>query len=172
MREPRRLLLYLLLNVIVSASVTGAILFWHDRAMRNVPQPSQPVAPAAATSAPVSAATPSSPLPTVNPDEPMPVEIVSVVGAGTLGSETVLIRYNGDGELDLTGWQLQNGDGDAYIFPTLKLYKNGAVQVHSGFGNDTVIDLYWGRTRTVWKSGELASLVDAQGSVRAIYRIP
>ena len=53
--DRRRLVLYLLLNVFVSACVTGAILFWYDRTYRAslapVPQaavPAQGEAPAPA----------------------------------------------------------------------------------------------------------------------------
>jgi hypothetical protein len=34
--DRRRLILYLLLNVFISACVTGAILFWYDRNYRSV----------------------------------------------------------------------------------------------------------------------------------------
>ncbi len=85
--DRRRLLLYLLLNVFISACVTGAILFWYDRNYRAATL--SPVQPA-----PVSN-DPSAPQPTFNPQVDIPVEIVSIVGAGTMTAESVVIRNAG-----------------------------------------------------------------------------
>jgi hypothetical protein len=53
--DRRRLFLYLLLNVFISACVTGAILFWYDRNYRSVSvsavQPAVPDANLGAASA-------------------------------------------------------------------------------------------------------------------------
>jgi hypothetical protein len=49
----RNLFLYLLLNVLISACVAGAILFWYDRNYRVATLSSlQPVAPLTLTSSP------------------------------------------------------------------------------------------------------------------------
>jgi hypothetical protein len=160
--DRRRFVFYLLLNILVSVCVTSAILFWYDRnhqaaaPLSNVPA-SLPVGEIA--SPPVPAAS-------------LSVEIVSVVGAGTLNAEVVMIRYTGEGELNLAGWQLRDEDLNIYKFPGLILYKGGAVQVHTASGIDTVVDLYWGRREPVWESGEAASLIDPQGIVRAVYAVP
>ena len=161
--DRRRLALYLLLNVFVSACVTGGILFWYDRTYRAtlapVPQP------AAATVQGEPASLPQ-------PDEQVPVEIISVVGAGTLEGEVVVVRYNGEGELGLANWQLKDDNGNTFTFPQLTLYTNGAVQVHTASGADTVVDLYMGLRDPIWESGESARLFDPQDNLRAIYRVP
>lgn len=159
--DRRRLAYYLLLNVFVSACVTSAILFWYDRNFRATlapvaPQPGESAAPAA----------------TLNPQTDIPVQIESVVGAGTLNAETVVIHYSGEGQLNLAGWQIKDEDGNTFTFPQLTLYKNGSVQVHTAPGSDTVIDLYWGVNDPVWSSGENARFYDSQGSLRAVYRVP
>jgi hypothetical protein len=160
----RKLVYYLLLNVFISATVTGGILFWYDRNYRAVTQPSvQQVAPASGDSAPVS---------TINPQADIAVKISSVVGAGTLSSEVVIVKFEGEGQLNLASWQLKDEDGNIFNFPQLTLYPNGAVQVHTATGTDTVIDLYWGIGDAVWSSGENARLFDAQGNLRAVYRVP
>ena len=100
------------------------------------------------------------------------VDIVSVIGAETLDAEMVLIRYTGEGELDLAGWHLEDEDKNIFIFPQLTLYPEGAVQVHTMAGQDTVVDLYWGLRQSVWESGEEVSLVDPQGTERASYKVP
>lgn len=160
----RNLVSYLLLNVFVSATVTGAILFWYDRNYRAVSQPAViQAAPAESGTDPASAASPKTDI---------EVKISSVVGAGTLSAEIVVVKFEGEGQLDLSSWQLKDENGNAFKFPQLTLYPNGAVQVHTTTGTDTVIDLYWGIGEAVWSSGENARLFDAQGNLRAVYRVP
>ena len=164
--DRRKLIQYLLLNVFVSASVTGGILFWYDRNYRAVSQPAviQQVAPASSSD--------SAPAPSTELQTDIPVKISSVVGAGVLSSEIAIIKFEGEGQLDLTSWQLKDEDGNTYTFPNITLYPNGAVQVHTAVGTDTVIDLYWGIGEGVWNSGEEARLFDSQGNLRAVYRVP
>jgi hypothetical protein len=109
---------------------------------------------------------------TVSPQTDIAVKISSVVGAGTLSSEIVVVKFEGEGQLELASWQLKDEDGNTFKFPQLTLYPNGAVQVHTLTGTDTVIDLYWGIGEAVWSSGENARLFDAQGNLRAVYRVP
>lgn len=161
--DRRKLIQYLLLNVFVSASVTGGILFWYDRNSRAVSQPAVvQAAPASGESSTASA----------DLQTDIPVKISSVVGSGVLTSEVVIIKFEGEGELDLTSWQLKDDDGNTFTFPKVTLYPNGAVQVHTNTGTDTVIDLYWGIGEAVWDSGEEARLFDSQGNLRAVYRVP
>lgn len=160
-----RLLLYLLLNVFVSACVTGAILFWYDRTYRAS------LAPLPQAAAPVQGES-AVPEVTFQPEDQVLVEIASVVGAGTLSAEVVVVRYNGEGELGLANWQLKDDDGNTFTFPQLTLYTNGAVQVHTASGSDTVVDLYMGLRDPIWESGESAKLYDPQDNLRAIYRVP
>ncbi len=161
--DRRKLFYYLLLNIFVSATVTGGILFWYDRNYRA----SLPAVPQSAPA--VGAAEPVS---TISPQDDIPVKISSVVGAGTLSSEIVVVKFEGEGQLDLASWQLKDEDGNIFKFPKLTLYPNGAVQIHTAIGTDTVIDLYWGIGEAVWSSGENARLFDAQGNLRAVYRVP
>jgi hypothetical protein len=161
--DRRKLFYYLLLNIFVSATVTGGILFWYDRNYRA----SLPAVPQSAPA--VGAAEPVS---TINPQDDIPVKISSVVGAGTLNSEIVVVKFEGEGQLDLASWQLKDEDGNIFKFPKLTLYPNGAVQIHTASGTDTVIDLYWGIGEAAWSSGENARLFDAQGNLRAVYRVP
>jgi hypothetical protein len=161
--ERRKLIQYLLLNVFVSATVTGGMLFWYDRNYRAAVQPS------------VIQATPitnSSAFVSTELQTDIPIKISSVVGAGALESEIVVVKFEGEGELDLSSWQLKDDNGNTFTFPNVTLYPNGAVQVHTNSGTDSVIDLYWGIGDAVWSSGENASLYDSQGNLRAVYRVP
>ena len=163
--DRRRLILYLLLNVFISACVTGAILFWYDRNYRSVSVSAvQPAAPL--VSQPVAAQA------TLNPQIEIPVEIASVIGAGTLNAEWVVVSYKGEDQINLASWELRDEDRNIFVFPQLILHPNGAVQVHTVSGTNTVIDLYWGESDPVWESGEEAQLYDPSGNVRAVYKVP
>ena len=160
--DRRRFILYLLLNVLISACVTGAILFWYDRNYR---------ATALSSVSPVSnnqSATGQS----YDPQVDIPVEIVSIVGAGTLSAEWVVVRNAGTAPLSLAAWQLKDAQKNVFTFPNLTLNAGGAVQIHSTSGTNTVIDLYWGETEPVWQSGEEAQLLDPKGNMRAVYNVP
>ncbi len=154
--DRRKLVYYLLLNVFVSACVTSGILFWYDRNYRASQPSVQQSAPAS----------------TSNPQTDIAVKISSVVGAGTLNSEIVVVKYEGTGQLDLASWQLKDENGNIFTFPKMTLYSNGFVQVHTIAGTDSVIDLYWGLGEAVWNSGENARLFDSQGNLKAVYRVP
>ena len=163
--DRRRLVLYLLLNVFISACVTGAILFWYDRNYRSVSVSAvQPAVPLNVQGA--------APAATLNPNIDIPVEIVSVIGAGTLNAEWVVVRNAGTEPLNLAGWQLKDSNRNVFTFPNLTLNGGGAVQIHTISGTNTVIDLYWGQAEPVWQSGEEAQLVDPSGHVRAVYTVP
>ncbi len=149
----RRLVLYLLLNALVSVLVSGAILFFYDRTNHNPDCGTSETVPTLASGG-------------------VHTDIVSVTGAGVLASESVVIQNNGKAALLLTGWTLKNSQGSTYTFPQLTLYPDGTVQIHTGSGTDTASDLYWQRSTPVWESGELIALYDTQNIARAFYRIP
>jgi len=160
--DRRKLIQYLLLNIFVSASVTGGILFWYDRNYRAVSQPAVAQQPA------INAASASS----LELQTDIPVKISSVIGAGNLAAEVVVIKFEGEGQLNLTSWQLKDENGNTFTFPQITLYQNGAVQVRTASGMDSIIDLYWGMGESIWSSGETAKLFDSQGNLRAEYRVP
>ncbi len=149
----RRLVLYLLLNALVSIVVSGAILFIYDRAYHKTDCGTGVT------------------IPTLVADD-VKIDIVSISGTGVLASETVVIQNNGSETVLLTGWTLKDNEGNIYTFPQLSLYPGGTVQVHTGSGKDTASDLYWQRSSPVWESGILAALYDTQNIARAFFRVP
>jgi hypothetical protein len=151
----KRLLYYLFVNVIVSACVTAGILFIYDRFYR----------PAALPQAIAGQPTPQAGAATN-------MEITSVVGAGISSSETVILRNTGAGQADLKNWKLQDQDANIYTFADVVLLAGSSIQLHTLPGQDTQIDLYWGLTAPLWRSGETATLFDPGGTVRSIYQIP
>jgi len=100
------------------------------------------------------------------------VEIVGIFGAGDLASERVQIRGFGEGNLSLAGWRLRDEDGNEYIFPQITLFGNGAVDVYSAAGVDTVVSLYWRSGQPIWNQGETVTLTDQDGNVKSIYTLP
>lgn len=164
--DRRRLISYLLLNALISACVTGSILFWYDRNYRSVSQSAvQPAVGLSNQDAPA-------PQTTLDPGIEIPVEIVSVIGAGTLSAEWVVVRYAGEDQINLANWQLRDADRNVFVFPQLILHTDGAVQIHTASGTNTVIDLYWGESEPIWESGEEAQLFDPSGNLRAEYKVP
>jgi LysM repeat protein len=124
------------------------------------------------TSPPTSTSAPlGTPAPT-NPPQEARLIINAVIGPGDLASEHVFITRTGDGELSLAGWQLKDDDGNVFVFPQLQMYKDGAVNVWTTTGVNTVVDLYWGLGSAVWSSGEKVTLLDAEGNVKATYTVP
>ncbi len=161
----RNLLLYLLLNVVISACVAGAILFWYDRNYRVANLSSiQPAAPLASQANSLSV--------TEDPNKKYSVEILSIIGAGMLDAESATIRNTGEEPLNLSGWQLKDADKNVFVFPNLTLNTGGAVRVHTGHGTDNVIDLYWNSANPIWESGEQAQLLDRNGKVQDTYQVP
>ena len=153
MRPRRRISTYLLINIFVSALVTGTLIFFYNRAH-----------PAVCTPLPVV------PVPTGGAD--INVNITSVMGAGTLADERIVIRNDESQELILTGWTLVDPKGDTYTFPELTLHPGVKVQLHTAAGTNSPTDLYWGLSSPAWSSGELAALYDPENIARAFYRIP
>jgi LysM repeat protein len=100
------------------------------------------------------------------------VEIVAVFGAGDLASERVQLRGLGEGTLYLTGWSLQDGDGNEYTFPKITLFGKGAVDVYSTAGVDSVVALYWNSGEAIWESAETLTLLDQAGVIQASYTVP
>jgi hypothetical protein len=188
MRRRTALLLYLVLNILLSAATTLVVLTLWERA-RQAEQPAAAQLPAGAEPAQRTAAAPEGEPTPAEPAEAQPplatetlpppdqtvIEIVSVVAPGDLEYEVVLLRRLGDGNLRMTGWRLESESGASFVFPAqpeLVLYKDGAVQVYTKSGADTATEVYWNRSEPAWRSGETVQLIDTQGNRRAVYRVP
>ena len=110
-------------------------------------------------------------LPTLTPSGPPLVEVDSTEGVGSLDAEAVVLRNSG-GATSLEGWALSTSTGETYVLPALTLFTDGEVRVHTGRGNDTPRDLYWGRDAPAWRAGGLVTLRDAGGNVVDTYIVP
>ncbi len=178
MNSWQRLVFYLILNVLVSACTILTVLVIWDRLhqpadLKNAPSLGATLpagliftaTPSPVPAPPTAKATPGGPLPNL-------IKIDNVFGVGNLDQEVVVLKRIGDGELALTNWKLSGGHASDFVFPALTLYKDGGVQVHTGPGVNTVVDLYWSRDAAVWQEGDTVKLLDDQGNLRASYKIP
>ncbi|RPJ41135.1 MAG: hypothetical protein EHM21_13615 [Chloroflexi bacterium] len=177
MNKRSNLLLYLLLNIFVSAITTLAVLVIWDYT-RRADSPLLPIVAAQTGTNPAQTLpteTPPSPTATLPPVGEQVITFVSVVGPGDLDQEAVIFKRLGEGNLRLAGWKLTGEHNNTYAFPEqpeLILYKDGAVQIYSKTGSDTATDVYWNRDKAAWRSGELLKLVDSAGNERASYKVP
>lgn len=109
---------------------------------------------------------------TPNPNAPPPrLAIREVRSAGVLADEAIVI-VNLGGPVDLAGWTVRDESGRQYTFPALRLFENGAVNLHTASGTDSVTELYWNQTEAVWASGRLVQLNDLGGNLHARFTVP
>jgi hypothetical protein len=162
----KRLLPYIILNILVSAATTWAVMTWWSNA-----QSSQTVAAPAFTlpSQPTAASISN---PTAIPTNIKVVEIAAPAGAGNLANESVIIKRLGDGELSLNGWRLDDNAGHRFTFPDVMLFKDGSIKVYTRAGSNSVNELFWGLQEPVWASGKTVSLTDNHNILRASFTIP
>ena len=99
------------------------------------------------------------------------IEIQDVVGPGDLNNEAVLLRRVGAGDLQLSGWKMDDGNGHSYFFPDFILNQDGAVQVNSRAGANTAIALFWNEPEAVWATGKTVMLYDPLGKLEAMFTI-
>lgn len=163
-----RLLIFIILNICISAATTFAILWYWDRT-----HPQQ--LPAMATQSPQTI-TPTLQTPTASPVDIPPLEktviqIQNVFGAGELQTEVVELKRVGEGNLKLTNWKIKEEDGSEFIFPELTMNKDGTLQVFSRSGTNSPMALYWGLKNPTWRIGETVRLFDSAGNERANYQI-
>ena len=98
------------------------------------------------------------------------LEIRSVNSIGNLEAESLVVANWGT-TVSLLGWSIVSSTGDTYDFPELRLHESGQVTVHTSVGNNTVTDLYWGKSESQWESGVNMTLVDPSGHIHANYEV-
>jgi LysM repeat protein len=98
---------------------------------------------------------------------------IEIVGAGDITSEAVTIT-NPSNTVDISGWTLSDGDGNAFTFPQdRRLFSQGTITVATRSGTNTAILLFWGRDQAVFaEPGDVIILSDTNGVVQASIRLP
>ena len=162
MKQNNRLLLYLLINIIVSAVTTfSVLLFWEWIHQIQTP----PIFITSPTASPANAV---EALPAAGENT---LEIENVFGVGRLQDEMVVIKHVGESELSLAGWKLVDEQNHEYVFPRITLTQ-GEINVYTQAGIDSAKDLHWGQNQSVWKFGGKVRIYDPLGTLRAEYTIP
>jgi hypothetical protein len=163
--ELKRWLPFLIVNIIVSAATTLLVLtIWNRVNTANSIVPEYPPA-----SAPDS---PEQPVWGELPPLDTPViAIANVFAADDLQNELLIVERIGEGELNLSGWQIIDQDKNAFVFPSIDLVK-GQISVYSRPGTNTVNTLFWGSDEPIWSAGEIARIFDSAGQERAVFEIP
>jgi hypothetical protein len=165
----KRLIPFIILNILISAATTWAVLnWWTTNRMPVSPAPSLEFIPSTPTTGTSSAVSNTTALP---PGVKV-IEFSEASGAGSLANEMVGLRRVGEGELRMSGWRLEDGSGHRYTFPDMVLNKGGSVRIFTRAGSNTVNELYWGLKESVWVSGKTAGLYDDQANLRATFTIP
>ncbi|WP_336000159.1 lamin tail domain-containing protein [Halorientalis halophila] len=71
-----------------------------------------------------------------------------------LNDEYVVFENSGGEPLDLSGWTVADAADHTYTFPSEFTLDPGAeVTLHTGSGQDTETDLYWGSGSPIWNNG-------------------
>ena len=114
----------------------------------------------------------STPTPAPTPEPDVGVQITAVANIGDLATENILIVNEGATPLNLQGWTIVSDSGSVYQFNDLPLFAGSSIRLHSGQGDDSSIDLYWGQSDPIWQTGTEVRLVNAQGTLAHQYTIP
>ncbi|NDJ54278.1 MAG: LysM peptidoglycan-binding domain-containing protein, partial [Chloroflexi bacterium] len=112
------------------------------------------------------------PIPTATdpPAGTVTIRVARVLNPGDVTSEAVEI-VNVGSPVELEGWTLENSAGDAFVFPDFRLFAGGGVTVYTGVGEDTPVDLYWGRTEPAWAIGDIVFLYNPDRELQAEFEI-
>ncbi len=87
-----------------------------------------------------------------------------------LNDEYVIISNNGNTSVNLTGYTLSDEANHTFVFPDFVLESRGLVTIHTGSGNNTDDELYWGSEYPVWNNDhDTAYLRDAEGELLDTY---
>lgn len=179
MKSNQKILVFILVNILVSALTTLAVLW-----LWEITHPRLPLSGVLTPSSIENQNTSQNPEQQTSDGEntsetalefvteDIAVAIRTVVGAGNLDMEYVEVFNQSQGPLDLSNWQLVNADDQRFTFPSMILNSGGAIKVYSKMGENTVIELYWQAVGPIWQSGENALLLDADGEILSIYAIP
>jgi len=101
----------------------------------------------------------------------VPIEIASVEGIGDITAEGIRLRNTG-GEINISGWTLNDAHGNTYTFPGLLLFTDAVIAIYTRSGASTEGALFWGSDKAVWQPGEQFTLADRDGQVRKTLQIP
>lgn len=103
------------------------------------------------------------------------IEITEIVGRGDITREQVVL-FNSGATVDVTGWTLQDTNGNVYTFPDgLLFFSNAPLRINTRADSgdeETPIVKFWGRDTAVFgEPGDAVLLFDADGEAQAVLRL-
>lgn len=93
-------------------------------------------------------------------------------GAGNLETEMLSIVNESNVPYNLRGWSVGAADGPSYDFGELPIFPGASINLHTGAGADSSVDLYWNLQEPLWTPGATVRLLDAQNQVIDTYTVP
>jgi hypothetical protein len=174
MNQAKKLVFYIVLNIIISAvTILGVLYIWEKTQLKTVlldiGGPVGEVSPAPGEETSEGGLT------------GLLIDIAEVGGVGNLATEYVrLARPNSDpgDTVSLQGWRLTDGEDHDFVIleqsglPSLELHGQGAVNIYTKEGASNPIELYLGLSDSIWAPGVSVQLIDPDGVVHDTYRIP
>lgn len=174
MNQAKKLLFYVVLNIIVSAITIIAVLYlWENTKLKNMLfDPSDLPAETSTTALSSDEAAAS---------ENLLIEIGEVGGVGNLATEYVRLDRPGSepgDTISLQGWSIKDEHNHQYDIleqsgvASLDLHGQGAVNIYTKEGDSNPIELYLDLSDPIWEPGETVTLIDPDGEVHDTYLIP
>lgn len=174
MNQAKKLLFYLVINIVVSVlTILGVWYLLENTRLKNVlfNTGDQPV--------PVTSSDGSQPAEETAGNQL--IEIGEVGGVGNLATEYVrLVRSESESgdTISLQEWHIRDENNHNYNIleqsglASLELHSQGAVNIYSKEGESNPIELYLDLSDPIWEPGETVTLIDPDGEVHDTYLIP
>ena len=174
MNQAKKLLIYIVINIVVSVITIIAVWFLLENTRLKQVLFNSDSEPAAVTS-------PEGVSTTEKLTGDLLIEIGEVGGVGNLATEYLrLVRSGTESEdtISLQGWRIRDENNlnfnilEQSGLASLELHSQGAVNIYTKAGSSNPIELYLGLSDPIWEPGETISLIDPQGEVHDTYLIP
>jgi|GEM_PF-3430158 len=98
------------------------------------------------------------------------IQIIDIIGQTNLGSEAIVIQNQGS-TIDISGWTLEDTDGNVFVFPEQRLFGNATLTVYTRDGEKTPVTLFWGLSNAILETGDIVTLKDSLGNVQSTQHI-
>ncbi|MCS6887918.1 MAG: lamin tail domain-containing protein [Chloroflexus sp.] len=97
--------------------------------------------------------------------------------SASLNEEYVILRSEEENDLTIAGWRIVNisrPERPTFVFPAFILQPEVEVYLYTGNGTNNLSagDFYWNLNAPVWRKGDVAHLIDAQGRLVRAYQVP
>ncbi len=84
-----------------------------------------------------------------------------------LNDEYIVFKNTGTAQIDLSGWTVSDAASHTYTFPNgASLAADESVTLHTGSGEDTQTERYWGSSSAIWNNGgDTVTVTDDTGTL-------